>query len=309
MSTIGDKDFMELVEGTAGHRCWIDAARGWVHCPHDKLHKSPVQPGDCVVVNHHGTPQFYCIDPGCRSELARMNAGIVQIINDNKKGEEALAEKEGTSDYGARMKRLAQKKLRARVSGVRQRILNENRWSESDLSADSLPLTAPNQTWRHVVDLFSDGDLIWCGSDGDVHSSSGGCFRTKEEWLTKESSPGALICPSAFAPGATNRCDDSVVRCRYGIVSSAKLNREEILAVFKWLRGYFPLGLYAIVEDSAGSLYGWFRHTVTCDVEALDIILSVFDCTSSFASPSHPVPLPGNHSNGKPQTLIYLKGN
>jgi hypothetical protein len=94
---------------------------------------------------------------------------------------------------------------------------------------------------------------------------------------------------------------------RFLVVESDTLAKDQVGAVFKWLRDKVGLDLVAIVDTAGKSLHGWFRYPAhEFEVEELKLVLPALQCDPKLFTPSQPVRLPGALRDGKRQKLVYL---
>ena len=103
--------------------------------------------------------------------------------------------------------------------------------------------------WRLLLALFPSTDILWIGSVFQSGASFGNHFRPRSEWGEEQSAPGQFICPNPFRAGESSRSNENISELRYFVVESDELPKEQIAALFRWLRGF--LRLRAIV-DTAG---------------------------------------------------------
>lgn len=155
--------------------------------------------------------------------------------------------------------------------------------------------------------LFQDDDIIWCGRDvqdtgSPAHASR---FRPVREWLAETTSPGSFICPSTFKQGVYSRSNEHVLQPKFLVVESDKINKNEMGALFRWLRTNVGLNLRVVIDTAGKSLHGWFDYPESRLLEQLRYFLPALGCDSALFNPSQPCRLPGAVRNGHYQKLIY----
>ena len=127
------------------------------------------------------------------------------------------------------------------------------------------------------------------------------------QWLKESNVTGQLICPATFKNNSIARANDNILARRFLVVESDTLTKDQVGAVFRWLKGRVGLDLVAIVDTAGKSLHGWFRHPAhEFQVDELKLVLPALQCDPKLFTPSQPVRLPGALREGKWQKLVYL---
>jgi hypothetical protein len=88
------------------------------------------------------------------------------------------------------------------------------------------------------------------------------------------------------------------------VVESDSLSKEQMLAVFAWMRQF--MHLRAIVDTAGKSLHGWFEYPNPFQLEELRVILPTLGCDPALFRTSQPCRLPGALRDGKFQRLLWL---
>ena len=118
--------------------------------------------------------------------------------------------------------------------------------------------------------------------------------------------PGPLTCPAAFKNSSHARSNDNVLTRRFLVVESDVLTKDQVGAIFKWLRHDAGQELVAIVDTAGKSLHGWFKYPPEDELEHLKAILPAYGCDPKLFTASQPVRMPGALRDGRYQKLVYL---
>lgn len=164
-----------------------------------------------------------------------------------------------------------------------------------------------HEHYYQVFCLFADDDVVWCGRDvhdtgSPDHSSR---FRTVAEWLGETKCPGMYVCPNTFKAGVYSRCNQHVQQTKFLVVESDHLSKDEIGAVFRWLKEGFGLRLRIVVDTAGKSLHGWFDYPAERELEQLKTFLPAIGCDPALFNSSQPCRLAGAVRDGRYQQLIY----
>ena len=117
---------------------------------------------------------------------------------------------------------------------------------------------------------------------------------------------GQLTCPATFKSNSFSRSNENILQRRFLVVESDVLSKDQIGAVFKWLKDNVGLRLRAIVDTAGKSLHGWFDYPKKAVVEELEIILPQLGCDKGLFRASQPCRIPGALRDGRYQSLLYL---
>src|ERR1017187_7919229 len=143
-------------------------------------------------------------------------------------------------------------------------IVREFAWPYEQMIMDSSGgIDEPvHEHYYQIFCLFDDDDIVWCGRDvvdtgSPAHASR---FRLVREWLAEGICPGSFVCPSTFKQGVYSRSNDHVLKSKFLVVESDKIDKNEIGALFRWLNTNVGLRLRAVVDTGGKSLHGWFDY-------------------------------------------------
>jgi hypothetical protein len=297
----------EIVAGIVGAVDWLTDEEGLCVCPGSELHTTHNGKRDCKVYLG-GVPTLTCFHSSCKEILGRKNSELRQALRD------------GTVDPNTRTrltveekKRLAEiqrkEALRKRAAHSRGVILAKYRWTYEEIGSQS-PVNVTNnvtEQWRLLLQRFNAGDVVWIGDKFDSgkpeHASH---FKTVEQWNEAAVAAGPFVCPAVFKNTSVSRSNENVVARRFLVIESDTLSRDEVGAVFKWLRDEVKLPLVAIVDTAGKSLHGWFAYPPDHLLEELKLILPELGCDPALFKASQPVRLPGVLRGEKHQKLVYL---
>jgi hypothetical protein len=200
--------------------------------------------------------------------------------------------------------------MEVRASSSLAPILKRFQWKYEEIKASSPSAISDDDVagqWKQIVGIFKPGDVLWIGDTYDSGSSRHQAnFKSVEEWLKAPTLAGQFTCPAAFKNASFSRSNDNVLQRRFLVVESDILSKDQVGAVFKFLRDEVGLRLRAIVDTAGKSLHGWFDFPKKAVLEELEIILPRLGCDPGLFRPSQPCRLPGAMRDGKFQRLIYL---
>lgn len=300
----------EMAEIVLGRIEWKTATEGFCQCPGRAKHTTREGPKDCkVFLNKRAA--VTCLHGSCREQVKEAGRKLRRAI----KGEcppEARTGQHLTLEEKARNKEAKRLDcLRRRAANAKEQILSDNRWTYAEIQAAS-PSVVPtdaSEHWKLLLEEFSDGDVVWIGDKFDSgkpeHARN---FRPTGQWLRVDVAPAQFICPVAFKPGSYSRSNENVVARRFLVVESDVLGKDEVGAVFRWLKDKMQLDLVAIVDTAGKSLHAWFRYPEEARVVELKVVLPELGCDPKLFTASQPVRLPGAMRDEKRQRLVYLSG-
>jgi hypothetical protein len=288
---------------------WASATMGYCECPGKKLHSTNDGKRDCVVYLDR-VPTVHCMHASCAAEIEKMNRLLRSSIL-NPAGEADFQLPKLTAEDKARIaERHRNERIRVRAAKSLPQILKKHRWTYDEMIQDS-PQDVQEDCrdhWRALLAKFKPDDVVWIGAVRD----SGGLecaanFKAVQEWLTYGRAPGQFTCPVNFKNTSTARSNANIIDRRFLVVESDVLKKDEVGAVFRWLREGCGLKLVAIVDTAGKSLHGWFDF-VSCEpaLDELRLILPALKCDPKLFTASQPVRLPGAERDGKLQRLVYL---
>lgn len=299
------KDAAENLLGTI--RWEDDETKGFCLCPGAHLHHGRAADRDCVVYLND-IPTIFCLHQSCKSEVEEATRALRSAIAG---GQPSELNQRGTSPEAKRRLKEAQRRhqLELRGRSSHEQILKEHRWIYADIQRDTKDVLASDLTThgRHILDLFRPDDVVWIGDKYDSGSSRHEQnFKPAEEWLQAGHLSGQLTCPAAFRTGSISRSNDNVLHRRFLVVESDVLSKDEVGAVFRWLRDEVGLNLRAVVDTAGKSLHGWFDYPKKAVLDQLAIILPQLGCDPGLFRASQPCRMPGALRDGKYQKLVYL---
>ena len=129
-------------------------------------------------------------------------------------------------------------------------------------------------------------------------------FRPVSAWLAEKGAPGQFTCPSLFQPGVHSRSNGNVAGRPFLVVESDTLGKEDVMAVFNWMRNF--MRLRAVVDTAGKSLHGWFGYPSAGAMDELRVILPALGCDAALFKASQPCRLPGAARSEKIQCLLWL---
>jgi hypothetical protein len=298
------KSASEIAAEMLGEIDWISPTEGYCDCPGRNRHSNKSGRRDCAVYLDH-VPTLYCVHQSCSTLVAAANKKLRAAILSGQPVERRSMTAE---DKTIRRQREENERLRLRAAKSLPQLLEEFAWPYHQIIADSPVAVTGNETehWKRLLGKFDAADVVWIGDKFDSgkpeHARH---FRTASDWLKKSSVPGPFICPVAFKNTSFARSNDNVIARRFLVVESDTLTRDQVGAVFRWLRASCGLQLVAIVDTAGKSLHGWFEFEEDL-LDTLKLVLPALQCDPKLFTPSQPVRLPSALRGDKFQKLVYL---
>ena len=302
------KTATEIAAEYLGNIDWITPTEGYCDCPGRERHTSKDGRRDCVLYLDR-IPTLHCVHSSCAPAIEEANRKLrAAILSGTSEGGKP---RRLTAEDKARLKqREDRERIRRRAAKSLPQILANHQWTYAQIVADS-PVQLKNNEkdhWRLLLRKFDLADIVWIGDTYDSgkpeHANH---FKTAGEWLKRSKAPGPFICPATFKNTSIARSNDNILARRFLVVESDTLKKDEVGAVFRWLRDKVGLELIAIVDTAGKSLHGWFRYPEhEFVVDELKLVLPALQCDPKLFTPSQPVRLPGALRNGKFQKLVYL---
>jgi hypothetical protein len=297
----------EIAVGIVGAIEWLSENEGLCECPGKAMHTSNNGKRDCKIYLD-GAPTLACFHSSCKRLVEAKNAELRKAL------------REGSMDEGSRVRMTLEEKrrmaeiqrkesVRKRAANSRVMILKQYCWPYQQIIKESPVGVTENisEHWRLLLAKFQSGDVVWIGDKFDSgkpeHADH---FKTAEQWSVESSAPGPFVCPVVFKNSSVSRSNDNVVARRFLVIESDTLTRDEVGAVFKWLRDVVKLPLVAIVDTAGKSLHGWFEYPPEHIIDELKLVLPELGCDPALFKASQPVRLPGAMRGDKPQKLVYL---
>lgn len=302
----------EVAESILGAINWTSAHRGYCDCPGLALHTKPTG-SKHTLVYIDSTPTIFCTHRTCADEVAESNRKLRQKVSAAEE-EEAVERREPTPEEVARKARAEQlQQLRFQAQRSLSAVLRDYHWPEAKILAASpkiIPALPEEQFRAFLGGLFLPSEVVWIGNERMSGSPAyADRFRTVERWLTIRAPQTNFLSHCTFRPGSYARSKDNIDRQRYMVVESDELSRNQVGAIFRWLKERSGLRLRAVVFTGNKSLHAWFEWPASdSTLEELKAILTGFNCDPATLRPSQPVRLPGAFRADKNayQTLLYL---
>ena len=292
----------QIAESIVGRIDWQLPDMGFCNCPGVSKHTRLTGKRDCKVIVS-GAPTIHCFHQSCAADIERVNFQLRSQLG--KLRCSGLRAPLG-SKAGNRKSETPARALAFRAETAACQVFAEYQWSMVDMSEDS-PVRLngePADDWKLLLALFPPTDVLWIGSVFQSGESFENHFRHCSEWLAETFAPGQFVCPNPLKAGEFSRSNRNLATLRFFVVESDTLPKENITAVFRWLRGF--LRLRAIVDTAGKSLHGWFEFPNPDVLAELKIILPAFQCDRALFRPCQPVRLPGASRDGKIQKLLWL---
>jgi hypothetical protein len=185
-------------------------------------------------------------------------------------------------------------------------------WPVAEVLEDS-PLAVSERDaedqFRTWLKLWPACSTVWIG---DVYSSGKPehrtHFRPVGEWYQIGPVMGNFTCGSSFKPGSFSRSNENLTGHRFMVVESDTLSKDEVGAVFAYLRRRLRYPLHCIIDTAGKSLHGWFDAPRSKMLEnRLKAGLEEFGCDPKVFTYSQPVRVPGAFRDGKLQKLVWLR--
>ena len=303
----GNAQSKDIAEQLLGNIRWEQDDKGFCTCPGEHLHTNATGNRACIVYLN-GAATIFCQHESCKEEVEQATQNLRQAIFSNRPVDtQRKVSPEERKRKQKEAQRLVQLELRGRSS--LSKILKDHRWTYEQIQKDTKDAPSINRSthWRHIVELFKKDVVIWIGNKFDSGSSNhAGNFKTAEEWLKTSGVVGQLTCPAGFRPNTISRSNENVLHRHFLVVESDVHSKDEVGAIFKWLRDEVGLNLRAVVDTANKSLHGWFDFPKQAVLDELRIILPQLGCDAGLFKESQPCRIPGALRDGKYQKLVFL---
>jgi hypothetical protein len=303
-----------LVERQLGELCDHADGHTYCRCPGAALHAKPSGKRDTRVYFAAGSPTIHCLHSSCaanvqaanralRSALGQLDRGLFTTVDKFVKSPEQIARERDQ----ARATDLANTAKNALPS-----ILHTYPWPAAQIWTDSPAalIDGPAEDWRRLLGLYQPDDYLWIGDKKDSGNKRHKAhFRTAEKWLLTDACPkGPYICPAVFQAGCWSRSKENVAGLPFMVIESDILSKDQIGAVFRWLRETVGLHLRAVVDTGRRSLHGWFDYPDDDTVRDLGTVLPPLQCDGAVLRSNQPCRLPGcfRADTGATQALLYF---
>lgn len=289
-----------------------DSTRLHARCPAEDLHTTSNKPGDCVIFPNNGVPRIFCHHRSCSSQINEANAQLRSLSRAFSCTTGRQPAYTLTQSATWQQKQRWREALAAKATALLPAVLEKYHWPVDEIAAASpVAITLPvERQHRYIFDLFDDDDVLWCApsvrcTGSHRHEKH---FRKASRWARESLCPGAFVCPNPFEVGASSRSDSNIARVKFLILESDKLDRNQVGAVFRWLKECYEMALRAVVDTGRRSLHAWFELPAEGLTEKLEIILSALGCDPAMFRPAQPCRLPGvkRPGAGRWQELLYL---
>lgn len=312
---------------------WQTDVSGFCRCPGESAHTSRTGPKDCRV-NVDGAPTIFCFHASCAQAVAEANRRLRREIGASpweitlpggrllrsgdvlRAGGEVLRREviqaEARAAGSSADERLVLETVRAMAARFRPELLDAFHWSVADILRES-PLHVSE---RDAEDQFRTWLRLWPAHChvwiGDVFSSGKPehrtHFRPLADWYQIGPVLGNYTCGSSFKAGSFSRCNENLNGHRFLVVESDTLAKNEVGAVFAYLRRRLHYRLHCIIDTAGKSLHGWFDAPRNKILETrLKAGLEAFGCDPKVFTYSQPVRVPGAFRDGRLQKLIWLR--
>jgi len=299
----------EIAENQLGEIIWDSPIRGYCDCPGKDRHTSQDATKDCIVYLD-SIPTVHCLHSSCASVIEEANKRLRAAMLKGSKESDGKPRKLTSEEKAQIKKREEQQRYRKRAAMSLPQLLINHQWTYDQIIADSPVQLAGDEAdhWRLLLRKFKPDDVIWIGDKFDSgkpeHIKH---FKTAAQWLTESKVLGPFICPATFKNCSISRSNEQILARRFLVVESDTLSKDQVGAVFKWLRDKVGLDLVAVVDTAGKSLHGWFRYPADdIQVDELKLVLPALQCDPKLFTPSQPVRLPGPLRAEKRQKLVYL---
>lgn len=313
---------------------WQTEVSGFCRCPGEAVHTSATGKRDCRV-NVDGAPTIFCFHASCAPAVAEANRRLRREIGASpweirlpgghvlRSGDvlqtgglvlrREVIQARARADGWSGEERLVIEVVRVMAERFKPELFDVFRWEFPDVIADS-PLRVSERDaedqFRTWLKLWPAHCHVWIG---DVYSSGRPEHRTHfrpiADWYQIGPVLGNYTCGSSFKPGSYRRSNENLNGQRFLVVESDTLSKNEVGAVFAYLRRRLHYRLHCVIDTAGKSLHGWFDAPRTRILEErLKAGLQVFGCDPKVFTYSQPVRVPGAWRDGKLQRLIWLEG-
>jgi hypothetical protein len=311
---------------------WQSEVSGLCRCPGEAMHTTRTSAKDCRV-NIDGAPTIFCFHASCAGAVAEANKRLRRELGavswelklldgqllrsgDVLQGDGTVTPREavqrGAGSDEQRAERVVLENVRIIAERSREQMLMRFHWPVANIISDS-PLQVcerdPEDQFRTWLKLWPAHCHVWIG---DVFSSGKPehrtHFRPVAEWYQIGPALGNFTCGSSFKPGSFQRSNENLNGHRFLVVESDTLAKDEVGAVFAYLRRRLRYRLHCIIDTAGKSLHAWFDAPRNAVLEArLKVGLVAFGCDPKVFTYSQPVRVPGAWRDGRLQRLVWLR--
>jgi hypothetical protein len=326
-------DPRHVAERILGNIEWQTEVSGLCKCPGEAHHTSRNGRKDCRV-NVDGAPTIFCFHSSCVGSVAEANRRLRRALGGSPweislPGGRTLRSGDVLLSCGSVMPRetvqaqaraagrdaaeqLVLETVRALAERFKPDLFEVFHWPMEEILRES-PLQVcerdPEDQFRTWLKLWPACSTVWIG---DVYSSGKpehrSHFRPVAEWYEIGPALGNFTCGSSFKPGSYQRSNESLNGHRFLVLESDSLARDEVGAIFAYLRRRLRYRLHCIIDTAGKSLHAWFDAPRNSIAERrLKAGLEVFGCDPKVFTYSQPVRVPGAWRERKLQQLIWLE--
>lgn len=325
---------------------WQSEVSGFCRCPGEALHTSPTGAKHCRV-NVDGAPTIFCFHASCAAAVAEANRrlrrelgsspwvitlpggrvlrsgdvlqgdGTVRKRTEIESGDSTphpnpLPGRGGEGEAARRAERLVLESVRLMAERFKPELFDVFRWPFAQILEDS-PLQVSERDaedqFRTWLKLWPAHCHVWIG---DVFSSGKPehrtHFRPVADWYQIGPTLGNYTCGSSFKPGSYQRSNANCNGTRFLVIESDTLVKDEVGAVFAYLRRRLHYRLHCIIDTAGKSLHAWFEAPRNPTLEnRLKAGLTAFGCDPKVFTYSQPVRVPGAWREGRLQRLVWLE--
>ena len=211
----------------------------------------------------------------------------------------------------AAAERLVVETVRVMAERFKPELFELFHWPFAQILEDSPLLVAERDAedqFRTWLKLWPAHCHVWIG---DVYSSGRPehrtHFRPVADWYQIGPAMGNYTCGSSFKPGSFSRSNANCNGTRFLVIESDTLAKDEVGAVFAYLRRRLHYRLHCIIDTAGKSLHAWFEPPRNRMFEhRLQAGLVAFGCDPKVFTYSQPVRVPGAWRDGKLQRLVWL---
>lgn len=312
---------------------WQTEVSGFCRCPGEALHTVRTGKKDCRV-SIDGAPTIFCFHASCAAVVAEANrrlrsalagvqwaialpGGTVLRSGDVLQSNGDVLPRELLMKSGTRWnaslpdERLILETVRVNAERFRPEMFERFYWPVEEILRDS-PLQVcerdAEDQFRTWLRLWPPHCHVWIG---DVFSSGKPEHRTHfrpiTDWYQIGPALGNYTCGSSFKPGSFRRSNENLNGHRFMVIESDSLAKDEVGAIFAYLRRRLKYRLHCIIDTAGKSLHAWFDAPRDRVREGrLKAGLIAFGCDPKVFTYSQPVRVPGAWRDGKLQRLIWL---
>jgi hypothetical protein len=332
-------DPRHIAGGIVGAVDWQTEVSGFCRCPGAALHTHKTGKKDCRV-SVDGAPTIYCFHSSCGPVVAEANRKLRCAMGQSpwaitlpggkvlRSGD--VLQRDGTiktkaeilghtssglrppSPQGGEGERMVLETIRSLAERFKPELFELFHWPFAQILEDS-PLQVSE---RDAEDQFRTWLRLWPAHChvwiGDVFSSGKPehktHFRPIADWYQIGPVMGNFTCGSSFKPGSFQRSNANCNGTRFLVIESDTLAKDEVGAVFAYLRRRLRYRLHCIIDTAGKSLHGWFEAPRNKILEnRLKAGLTAFGCDPKVFTYSQPVRVPGAFRAGKLQRLVWLE--